>query len=257
MSSCCIAVQPRLTMPVCANLKHQIRPPAMSRSRTSASSTWSRRRSACTATKSSLSTTESPITARATSVSWSSAAPTPVTSIRLLLNSHVEFPFRISFGSRVFVYDKLAFVADQSIKRKHTANLKRDLPGIIGEMIEPLTLHREAQHRTVERYRQTMLTDQQADHAILNIFRADIINLQRIGAVLDYGRSRPSTSSVIAGRPAALQCRDFRPRRRRWTIRPRPRSSTRSSTACAIVSPDWRRNRQQLSATPAAHPAFA
>jgi len=103
-----------------------------------------------------------------------------------LRNSHDKsFPVGIGFGSRVFVCDNLAFVADQSIKRKHTANLKRDLPGIIGEMIEPLTLHREAQHRTVERYRHTMLTDQQADHAIMNMFRQDIINLQRIGAVLD------------------------------------------------------------------------
>lgn len=103
-----------------------------------------------------------------------------------LRNSHDKsFPVGIGFGSRVFVCDNLAFVADQSIKRKHTANLKRDLPGIIGEMIEPLALHREAQHKTFERYRRTELTAERADHAILNMFRAGIINLQRIGDVLD------------------------------------------------------------------------
>src|SRR5436190_710184 len=102
-----------------------------------------------------------------------------------LRNSHDKsFPVGIGFGSRVFVCDNLAFLADTTIKRKHTANLKRDLPGIIGEIIEPLALKREAQGRTFERYRQTMLTDQQADHAVLNMYRAAIVNLQRIPNVL-------------------------------------------------------------------------
>ena len=95
-----------------------------------------------------------------------------------------SFPVSIGFGSRVFVCDNLAFIAEQSVKRRHTANLKRDLPGIIGEMIEPLALHREAQARTFDRYKNTMLTDQQADHAILNMYREGIINLQRIPDVL-------------------------------------------------------------------------
>ena len=69
------------------------------------------------------------------------------------------------------------------IKRKHTANLKRDLPGVIGELIEPLALHRESQHRTIDRYRHTMLTDMQADHAIMGMYREGIINVQRIADV--------------------------------------------------------------------------
>jgi len=102
-----------------------------------------------------------------------------------LRNSHDRsFPVGVGFGSRVFVCDNLAFIADTTIKRKHTANLKRDLPGIIGEMIEPLALHREAQHRTFERYKHAMLTDQQADHVVLNMYREGIVNLQRIPDVL-------------------------------------------------------------------------
>jgi hypothetical protein len=102
-----------------------------------------------------------------------------------LRNSHDKsFPVGIGFGSHVFVCDNLAFVADQSIKRKHTANLKRDLPGIIGEMIEPLALHREAQYRTFERYRHTELTAERADHAIMEMYRKGIINVQRIPELL-------------------------------------------------------------------------
>jgi hypothetical protein len=102
-----------------------------------------------------------------------------------LRNSHDRsFPVGIGFGSRVFVCDNLAFIADTVIKRKHTANLKRDLPGIIGELIEPLALHREAQHRTFERYKGTLLTDERADHAIMSMYREGIINVQRIPDVL-------------------------------------------------------------------------
>src|SRR5437764_2542808 len=97
-----------------------------------------------------------------------------------LRNSHDRsFPVGIGFGSRVFVCDNMAFLADTVIKRKHTANLKRDLPGIIGELIEPLALHREAQQRTIHRYQHTGLTDQRADHAIMNMFREGVINQQR------------------------------------------------------------------------------
>lgn len=63
-----------------------------------------------------------------------------------LRNSH-DRSFRVSIGcgSRVFVCDNRAFVAEHQLKRRHTANLKRDLPGIVSELIEPLALEREAQ----------------------------------------------------------------------------------------------------------------
>jgi hypothetical protein len=95
-----------------------------------------------------------------------------------------SFPVGIGFGSRVFVCDNMAFSADHVIKRRHTANLKRDLPGIVGELIEPLALHREAQAKTFQHYKQVMLTDSQADHAILDLYRQGVINIQRVPDVL-------------------------------------------------------------------------
>lgn len=102
-----------------------------------------------------------------------------------LRNSHdKKFPVGISFGSRVFVCDNLAFVGDSIIRTKHTAKLKVRLPGLIGEIIEPLTLQREAQGKTFERYKTAMLADQAADHAIMTMFRRGIINVQRIDDVV-------------------------------------------------------------------------
>ena len=102
-----------------------------------------------------------------------------------LRNSHdKKFPIGVGFGGRVFCCDNLSFIADHVVARKHTANAKRDLPGLVGELIEPLALQREAQHRTFERYKRTILTDEQADHAILGMYRDSVINVQRIPDVL-------------------------------------------------------------------------
>jgi hypothetical protein len=102
-----------------------------------------------------------------------------------LRNSHDRsFPVGIGFGSRVFVCDNMAFMADNVIKRKHTANLKRDLPGIVSELIEPLALHREAQAATIRKYRTVELTNQQADHVILDLYRECVINIQRVPDVM-------------------------------------------------------------------------
>lgn len=101
-----------------------------------------------------------------------------------LRNSHdKKFPIGISFGSRVFVCDNLAFIAEHVIKRKHTLNAKRDLPGLVGELVEPLADQRDAQHRTFERYKHTPLLQHQADHAIMEMYRSGVLNVTRIADV--------------------------------------------------------------------------
>lgn len=103
-----------------------------------------------------------------------------------LRNSHDRsFPIGIGFGSRVFVCSNLAFCADIVIKRKHTANARRDLPGLIGEMIEPLALAREKQHQQLLTYQGTVLTDELADQAIMQMYRREVIGVQRIADVLE------------------------------------------------------------------------
>lgn len=95
------------------------------------------------------------------------------------------FPVGIGFGNRVFVCDNLAFIADHVIKRRHTVNLKRDLPGLVNELVEPLTEIREAQHKTIERYQNTPLTVEQADHVTMRAYRDGVVNLHRLGAVAE------------------------------------------------------------------------
>lgn len=101
-----------------------------------------------------------------------------------LRNSHdKKFPVGISFGSRVFVCDNLAFIGENTVMRRHTVNAKRDLPARLMEVVEPLADRREAQHECFQAYQATPLTDMTADHAIMEMYRQDIINVQRIANV--------------------------------------------------------------------------
>lgn len=109
-----------------------------------------------------------------------------------LRNSHDKtFPVGISFGSRVFVCDNLAFIADHVVRRKHTAQAKRDLPGLVGNLIEPLAKQREAQHRTMLRYQSAMLSQDAVDHTVLELYRAEVITVTRIASVLERWEDPP------------------------------------------------------------------
>lgn len=109
-----------------------------------------------------------------------------------LRNSHDKtFPIGISIGSRVFVCDNLAFMGDHVIKRRHTPNAKRDLPGLVAEVIEPLRDKRIAQAQTFDRYRQTMLNQMAVNDGIMRLYRQGVINLTRIADVLEAYETPP------------------------------------------------------------------
>jgi hypothetical protein len=95
-----------------------------------------------------------------------------------------SYPVGLTIGSRVFVCDNLAFAGDYTtIKRKHTAKLKFELPGLIASMVEPLAEKRQEQAKCFERYQETPLLPHQADHAIMQLYRDGVIGVQRIADV--------------------------------------------------------------------------
>jgi hypothetical protein len=102
-----------------------------------------------------------------------------------LRNSHDKsLPIGIAFGSRVFVCDNLAFSADHVIRRKHTVKAMRELPALLADIVRPLQDQRANQNQRLIAYKETPLTDQLADHAILDLYRKDVIGVQAIGHVL-------------------------------------------------------------------------
>jgi hypothetical protein len=102
-----------------------------------------------------------------------------------LRNSHDKsFPVGVSFGSRVFCCDNMAFTGEHVIKRRHTPKIKRELPGLIAEIIEPLAFARLAIAQTYDRFKATELDDRNADHLVMDMYRKDIINVTRIADVV-------------------------------------------------------------------------
>lgn len=109
-----------------------------------------------------------------------------------LRNSHDKtFPIGISFGSRVFVCDNLAFSGDVVIRRKHTTHAKRDLPGIVAEVVEPLMEQRAQQQAQFDRYQATALRDADVDHLIMQLYRRGAITVTKIADVLAYYENPP------------------------------------------------------------------
>lgn len=109
-----------------------------------------------------------------------------------LRNSHDKtFPIGISFGSRVFVCDNLAFSGDTVIRRKHTVNARRDLPGIVAGVVEPLRQQRAEQHARFGRYRMTELNDAAVNQLIMQLYRRGVFTVTKIAEVLGYFENPP------------------------------------------------------------------
>jgi len=65
---------------------------------------------------------------------------------------------------------------------KHTANAQRDLPGLITRWWNPSPMPATG-NAGLHLYRATWLKPEQVDHAIMEMYRNGVINLQRIADV--------------------------------------------------------------------------
>lgn len=109
-----------------------------------------------------------------------------------LRNNHTKkFPAGISFGSRTFVCDNLAFSGDTVVNRRHTKKLRQELPSIVAGIVEPLRQKRERQHDQFELYQATELNDNDVDHLIMSLYRQGAINVTRIADVLGAYENPP------------------------------------------------------------------
>ena len=103
-----------------------------------------------------------------------------------LRNSHDKrFPIGISFGSRCFVCDNLAFSGDHVIRRKHTLNAKRELPGLVAEIVEPLRDQRQRQANQFLAFQERIITQAEFDHLLLSLYRKGVLNLTRVPEVIE------------------------------------------------------------------------
>ena len=98
-----------------------------------------------------------------------------------LRNSHDKsFPAGLCVGNGVFVCDNLCFSAEIVIGRKHTRHILRDLPTLIHAALGKMATARIDQEKRIEAYKNTDISDMQADHLIINACRAKALKPTQI-----------------------------------------------------------------------------
>jgi hypothetical protein len=119
-----------------------------------------------------------------------------------LRNSHDKsFPAGLALGSGVFVCDNLCFSAEVVVGRRHTAHIMRDLPLLVSNAVGRLCDARTSQEDRLEAYKETEITDSQADHLVCEAFRKGAIGKTRIADVLEQWRT-PAHPEFAEGKTA-------------------------------------------------------
>ena len=107
-----------------------------------------------------------------------------------LRNSHDKsFPAGLCLGSGVFVCDNLAFSSEIVVGRRHTTHIMRDLPLLVSNAVGRLCDARTNQEDRLLAYKQTEITDSQADHLVCEAFRQGAIPKTRIADVLEQWKT--------------------------------------------------------------------
>jgi len=87
-------------------------------------------------------------------------------------------------GARVFVCDNLAFSGEIIIGRKHTRNVKADLPGCIDLAVSQVTRLRSFQDRRYQWYKDNVLPDDMVNELIVESIRTDIVPASKAGLLI-------------------------------------------------------------------------
>lgn len=107
-----------------------------------------------------------------------------------LRNSHDKsFPAGLCLGSGVFVCDNLAFSAEIVVGRRHTTHIMRDLPLLVSNAVGRLVEARTSQEDRLAAYKETEITDSQADHLVCEAYRQGAIAKTRIADVLEQWKT--------------------------------------------------------------------
>lgn len=100
-------------------------------------------------------------------------------------NSHVKkLSAGLVIGRGVFVCDNLMFEGEIKFGRRHTNGIMNDLGGLIENAIGRIAGIKTNQDARVSAYKDAQLTDESADHLIVNMLREGVVNTQRVEKVV-------------------------------------------------------------------------
>lgn len=100
-------------------------------------------------------------------------------------NSHVKkLSAGLVLGDGVFVCDNLCFSGEVKFGRRHTINILDDLPDLVSDAIRRIMGINTAQVARAEAYKEKQISNEFADHLIMNMLREGVINTQRVEKVV-------------------------------------------------------------------------
>jgi len=117
------------------------------------------------------------------SLATSNPEYSPVVGFR---NAHDKmFSQEIVCGSRVFVCDNLAFSSEIYLRRQHTPNIERDLPGIIDEALSRLGAAQDFQATQIDSYKKFQLDEPTAHHMVVRTMKQNVFSPSKIAKVVN------------------------------------------------------------------------
>jgi hypothetical protein len=96
-----------------------------------------------------------------------------------------SFPAAIAFGAQVFVCDNLCFSGEVKVSRKHTTNIMRDLPDLVGAAVMNTEMMRDNQNLRFDCYQDRKIDSRTADHLIIEMLRHGAINTSRVQKIVE------------------------------------------------------------------------
>jgi hypothetical protein len=78
-------------------------------------------------------------------------------------------------GSKVFCCDNLAFTGEVKVKHKHTVHVFRNLPDLIYQMLSRVQVLKDQTDREIARMRETVLSQIQVDHLLMEAVRRNAL----------------------------------------------------------------------------------
>ncbi len=101
-------------------------------------------------------------------------------------NSHVKkLSAGLVVGRGVFVCDNLMFEGEIKFGRRHTNGILNDLGDMVTDAIGQIEGIKKMQDARCDAYKSKQITDQHADHLIVEMLREGVINTQRVETVVN------------------------------------------------------------------------
>ncbi len=96
-------------------------------------------------------------------------------------NSHDKtMPASVALGSLVFVCDNMAFSGEVTMRRKHTVNIFRDLPGLVSQSVAALIEGKGRQAERIQAYKDMQLSDEQAHDFMIQGIRRRVMPVTKL-----------------------------------------------------------------------------